>query len=224
MNDPLIDVETNIRGTVVLLDECVKAGVKRVVFASSGGAIYGDQKKSNFSENDLTDPISPYAISKLAIEQYLKYYKRHFGLDYLVLRYSNPYGSNQNIAGNQGIISIFFNLVKSGERISIFGDGENRRDFIYIDDLVDATVKLYDRKTKYAIYNIGSNRGTTINQIVDLIRKITKKPILVNYLPARDVDVRDVVLDIERLKEEITDYSAISLEQGMRKTWKKINR
>lgn len=225
MNDPLIDVDTNIRGTVVLLDECAKAKVKKIIFPSSGGGIYGNQKKELLGENDQQNPISPYTISKLAIEKYLEYFWLNRGLSYLVLRYSNPYGPGQNVVGSQGIIPIFLNLAKQGKLITIFGDGENIRDYIFIDDAIENTKKLaFKKKTKYHIYNIGSGRGTTINEAVNIIRKVIGKNVKIKKMPARGIDVRRVVLDTQRIRKEIDFKIIIGLEEGIRKTWMNIKK
>lgn len=222
MDDPLIEIDANIRGTVSLFELCVENKVKRIVFASSGGAIYGDQNKKIYDENDRTDPISPYAISKLTIEKFLKYFKKHFGLDYLILRYSNPYGPGQNVVGSQGIISIFLNLVKQNKPITIFGDGENIRDYIYIDDLVNITKRIFDKKTRYSIYNVGSGKNFKIKEIVEAIKKVTGKKIKVNKLPKRDIDVRKISLNIKRIKKEAAYKNFYSLENGIEKSWKWI--
>jgi len=219
MNDPVMDVDTNIKGTIILLEECVRAGVGRIIYASSGGAIYGDQGKEIYSETDSVLPISPYAISKATIEHYLRYFKRHYGLDSLVLRYSNPYGPGQNVVGSQGIIPIFLHLVSEKKPIVVFGDGTNVRDYIYIDDLINITEKLFDRKTLFDVYNVGSGIGVTINDVVSTIKKVTKEPVTVNYLPSRDADVKRVVLDLSRLESETYLESATSLENGIMRTW-----
>jgi UDP-glucose 4-epimerase len=219
MDDPLIDVETNVKGSIVLLDKCAKAGVKRIIFPSSGGAIYGNQDKEKYSEIDQVNPISPYAISKLTIEKYLEYYKVHHGLDYLVLRYSNPYGPGQNIAGSQGIIPIFLNLIKQEKPINVFGDGNNIRDYIYIDDLIDITLKIYNKKNNYSIYNIGSGSIATINNVLDIIKEVVRKDCIINYLPDRDIDVKRVVLDLKRISNEIPNKKFIDLHEGIKRTW-----
>lgn len=219
MDDPLIDVETNVKGSIVLFDKCAKAGVKRIIFPSSGGAIYGNQEKEKYSETDQVNPISPYAISKLTIEKYLEYYKVHHGLDYLVLRYSNPYGPGQNIAGSQGIIPIFLNLIKQEKPINVFGDGNNIRDYIYIDDLIDITLKIYKNKNNYSIYNIGSGSIASINNVLDIIREVVKKDFVITYLPDRDVDVKRVVLDLKRISNEMPNKKFIDLREGIKRTW-----
>ncbi len=216
MNDPLIDVDTNIRGTITLLDECANAKVKRVIFSSSGGAIYGNTQKELLSEDDSTNPISPYAISKLTIEKYLEYYKMNRELDYLILRYANPYGPGQNVVGSQGIIPIFLNLVKQGKPITIFGDGKNIRDYIYVDDLVNITKLIFTKKTKHSIYNIGSGLGVSINNIVDIMQDMVGKKIAINYQPDRHVDVRSIVLNMDRTMNEIGNISITNLRNGIK--------
>lgn len=220
MNEPLIEIDTNIKGTISLLELCVKEKIKRIIFASSGGAIYGDQNKNIYNENDNTEPISPYAISKLTIEKYLRYFKKHSGLDYLILRYSNPYGPGQNIIGSQGIIPIFLNLIKQKKPITIFGDGKNLRDYIYIDDLVNITKMIFYRKVRYPIYNVGSGEKYTINGIVRIIEKVTGNKIEIKKLQERDVDVKRISLNIERVKKETAYAKFIPLEEGIKRTWK----
>lgn len=221
--EPLIDIETNIRGTVVLLEECVKAGVKKIIFPSSGGAIYGNNSKTIYSETDQTNPISPYAISKLTIEKYLEYFKINYGLEYLILRYSNPYGPRQNITGNQGIIPIFLGLIKQNKPIVVFGDGENVRDFIYIDDLIEATKILAFKDTEYRLYNVGSGEGKSINEVVSIIKNITKRDVDVKHLENRTSDVKVNVLDIRRVVSETGLIPKVSLEEGVKRTWEWIN-
>lgn len=223
MNDPLIDVDTNIKGTIVLLEECVQAKIKRIIFASSGGSIYGNNSEHYLKEDAGVNPISPYAISKLAIERYLEYYKIHRGLDYLILRYANPYGIGQNVVGSQGIIPIFLNLIKNEKPISIFGDGENVRDYIYIDDAIEITKEIFDKEVKYEVYNLGSGVGMSINEVVKVMQKVTGKEICIDRRPERGVDVRRIVLNIERISREINKKNNTSIEDGIRKTWDWIN-
>jgi UDP-glucose 4-epimerase len=219
MNDPLIDVNTNLAGTINLLEECVKAKIKRVIFPSSGGAVYGDQKAKICNEESATDPVSPYAITKLTIEKYLYYYKIHHGLDYLILRYANPYGPGQNVVGSQGIISISLNNISNNRPVVIFGDGENVRDYIYIDDLIEMTKLLFIKNTKHKIYNIGSGEGKTINELMSVIKKIVEKDIVTDKRPDRLVDVRRIILDTRRVSSEISYVPQTSLESGIKKTW-----
>ncbi|MFA5871106.1 MAG: NAD-dependent epimerase/dehydratase family protein [Parcubacteria group bacterium] len=222
-DDPFIEIDTNIRSTLELLDECVKAGIKRIIFASTGGAIYGDQAKSIYSERDVTNPISPYAISKLAIEKYLEYYRIRHGLSYLILRYSNPYGPHQNLVGSQGIIPIFLNQIFEGRPVTIFGDGENIRDYIFVDDIIDITKKIFKKKTEHNLYNIGNGKGITINMLLDAMRDITGKKIKIKWQPKREIDIRKIVLDTKRIKMEMGDFKLTSLGEGIKKTWEWIS-
>jgi UDP-glucose 4-epimerase len=222
-NDPIMDVETNVYGTINLLEKCVKHKIKKIIFSSSGGAIYGDQEKEKLSEKDLTNPISPYAISKLTVEKYLEFYRIHSGLDYLILRYGNPYGSGQDLTGSQGIIPIFLNLVKNDKNISVFGDGESMRDYIYIDDLVENTIKIFEKNNNYRVYNIGSGIGKSINEVIALIKQCSHKNIKIKKYPARESDVKRVVLNIERIKLEVDYRLETSLEKGIEKTWNWLN-
>jgi UDP-glucose 4-epimerase len=219
MNDPLIDVSTNLVGSINLLEECVKAKVKRIIFASSGGAIYGNQGAELCNEDGATDPVSPYAITKLTIEKYLYYYKIHHALDYLTLRYANPYGPGQNVVGSQGIISISLNNILNNRPIVVFGDGENVRDYIYIDDLIEMTKLLFMKNTKHMIYNIGSGRGETINGLISVIKKVVGKDGVIDKRPDRLVDVRRIVLDTSRVSGEIDYVPQTSLQSGIKKTW-----
>lgn len=224
MKDPLIDVETNIKGTIVLLEECVKAKVKKIIFSSSGGAIYGNQEKDKLNEDDPQNPISPYAISKLAIEKYLEYYRINRGLDYLILRYSNPYGPGQNVVGSQGIIPIFLNLARQGKEITVFGDGKNVRDYIFIDDAIENTKKLaFKQNAKYRVYNIGKGEGATIDEVVEAIQRATGKKLKIKKMPARSIDVRKIMLDTSRAEEEIKYLRGVNLDDGIKRTWKRID-
>ncbi|EKE19389.1 MAG: UDP-glucose 4-epimerase [uncultured bacterium] len=223
MNDPLMDVDTNVRGTIFLLDACVDAKVKRVIFSSSGGAIYGNNGTGYFKEEDATNPISPYAISKLTIEKYLEYYRINSGLDYLILRYANPYGPGQNVVGSQGIISIFLNLIRQEKPITIFGDGENIRDYIYIDDLVSITKLLFAKKNKYRIYNVGSGEGKSINEVIEVIKEVVGNDNLkINNQPSRSVDVERIVLNVRRIMGEACNISRTNLKDGIIETWKML--
>jgi UDP-glucose 4-epimerase len=221
--DPFIDIDFNLRATVQFLQKCVQNKVEQIVFPSSGGTIYGNIEKEKFSENDLTIPITPYGISKLAVERYLEYFKKNFGLDYLIFRYSNPYGPRQNLVGTQGIIPIFLNKIKKNETLSIFGDGENVRDYIYIEDCVNLSLEiLLKNNREFNLYNIGSGTGVSINEIVRIIKKVTGKEFPTNYQPARSCDLKRVVLDNSRVFSEVDNRKFVSLEDGIKLLWESI--
>ncbi|MBN1252319.1 MAG: NAD-dependent epimerase/dehydratase family protein [Bacteroidales bacterium] len=218
--DPIFDVTSNIVGTINLLDICKQNQVKKIIFASSGGTIYGDQDKEKYNEIDPTLPISPYGISKLTIERYLQYYKINYGLDYLILRYSNPYGLSQNKAGTQGVIPIFLNKIKIEEPIMIYGDGENVRDYIFVEDLVALTIQLLNKENKkFQTYNVGSGQGVSLNQLISNIESVTGRKFNITREPARAFDVRRVVLDNDRLITEIGSFEFTPLNKGIEKLW-----
>lgn len=222
-NDPLIDVDTNIRMSVELFDECVKQNVKKVIFASTGGSIYGiDAGEEPISEDVTPRPISPYAIGKLTIEHYLHYFERKFGLSSVVFRISNPYGERQALNSKQGVIPIFLQHIHNNEPITIFGDGEMVRDYIYVKDVVEMIAESYD-KANNNLYNLGSGHGVSLNHLVEEIEKVVEHPFEVNHQPNLSTFVDKVVLDVSRFQQEFQPTNSTSLQDGIRKTWNYIN-
>jgi len=187
---PLFDAEINILGTLNLLTNCIKHRVNKFIFISSGGAIYGEPDDLPVNEYYPKNPFSPYGISKHTIEHYLYYFKQNFGLNYISLRYGNVYGPRQDPYGEAGVISIFTQKMLSGERPSIFGDGEQLRDYIYVDEVVDINMLVSEEmetlNKKRAnspddlAYNIGTGRGSSVNLLYKLLSDATgfkKSPI-----------------------------------------------
>ena len=220
--DPLIDVDTNIRMSVVLMQLCVEHNVKRLVFPSTGGAIYGQDLSRPLRETDLTEPVSPYGIGKLAIEGYLRYFRQSHGLDSLVFRASNAYGERQNVVGSQGAIPIFLNLIAQGLPIKVFGDGTMVRDYVYISDLAAMVVEAFDGTHQFDTYNLGSGVGVSLNELIDSLRQVTSRDVKVDYLPARRTDVQHVVLDTARYANEFGKPQMMSLAQGLEETWRYV--
>ncbi len=216
---PLLDIDTNLKMSVELMGLCVKHKVKRLIFPSTGGAIYGQSLSRPITEQDLTEPVSPYAIGKLAIEGYLRYFRQTHDLDYLTLRVSNPYGIGQNLTGNQGVIPIFLNLIQQNRPIIVFGDGNGMRDYIYITDLVGMIMKVFNKPTKYQTYNLGAGTGLTLGRMIGYMEEITGKKAEVRYQPKRPTDIESVVLDINRYREEFGEPDLTSLKDGIAKTW-----
>jgi UDP-glucose 4-epimerase len=217
--DPLIDVDVNIRMSVVLMQLCAEHNVKRVIFPSTGGAIYGQGLPRSLRETDLTEPVSPYGIGKLGIEGYLRYFRESHGLDSVVLRLSNAYGERQNVVGSQGAIPIFLNLIEQGLPIKVFGDGTMVRDYIYISDLAQMVLETFDRPHKYDTYNLGSGEGVSINELIGSLKQVTGRDVKVEHLPARPTDVEHVVLDTARYAKEFGKPKLTSLAQGLEETW-----
>lgn len=215
--DPVFDVETNLLGTVRLLTHAVKAGVKKVIFVSSGGTVYGVPKQVPIPETHPTDPICSYGITKLAIEKYLGLFKQLHGLDYTVLRISNPYGERQRIQASQGAVSVFLGKALRGESIEIWGDGSVVRDYIYIADVVDAFIAALAPTGDEHVFNIGSGRGLSLNEVLDHIETVTGRTTVRHYTPSRTFDVPKNVLSVERAKQSLGWSPKISFEQGLRK-------
>ena len=217
--DPAFDVVSNVADTIHMLDECVAAGVKRVVFISSGGAVYGIPQSTPISEDHSTEPICSYGITKLAIEKYLALFKRLYGLDYLVLRLSNPFGPYQNPQAKQGAVSVFMYKVLNKLPITIWGDGSVVRDYIYIEDAVEALLVALKKEGKERhIYNISSGRGMSLKEVMAHIEKITGIEARVEYTPARPLDVPVNILDNSLAKEYLGWQPKFSFEDGLKRT------
>ncbi|MGV8968103.1 MAG: NAD-dependent epimerase/dehydratase family protein [Cellulomonas sp.] len=220
--DPTLDVRTNIMSSIALFEACVAAGVGKVVFASTGGAIYGDQERSVFRETDLTVPVSPYAIGKLAIENYLRYFRRAHGLASTVFRISNPYGPRQNPNKRQGVIPIFLRQLARGEPVTVYGDGSMVRDYVYVADLAEMVAGAVTAGTTQDLYNLGSGSGLSINQLLQAIESATGiEPVVVHAArPATFVD--HVTLDTGRFTKEFGERDHTPLLVGIARTWDEI--
>lgn len=213
------DIKSNVVTTVKLLDILVEKQVKKIIFPSSGGTVYGEAQFFPINETHETNPISSYGITKLMIEKYLNLYNHLHGLDYNVLRISNPYGPYQNIYSNQGIIGVFMKNILESSHIEVWGDGETVRDYIYIDDLVNALYLAGKTTTKQKVLNIGSCNGVSINNLIEIIRNSINKDFSVSYKSHRVFDVNKNILDNSRAKEELGWNCYSSLEEGIKKTW-----
>lgn len=223
-DDPVFDVQSNVVETIFLLEQCVTKKIRKVVFISSGGAIYGNPLSLPISENCPTEPECSYGITKLAVEKYMALFNHLHGLDYVVLRPSNPYGGRQNPDGIQGAISVFLGRIAQGKSIEIWGDGQVVRDYIFIDDLIDGMYKAISVNALSRVFNLGSGIGHSLNEILDVIRKVTGKEIKVVYKAKRSFDIPSIYLDICRAKQELSWAPSVSLETGIEKTWKFVKK
>ena len=221
-DDTAFDVQSNVLNTLYLLDQCVQHKIKRFIFISSGGKVYGPPDVLPIPEDHTLDPISSYGITKLTIEKYLNLYHRLYDLNYTIIRPSNPYGERQNPGGIQGAISVFLGKIFKNETIEIWGDGKVVRDFIYVKDLVDGIIAATKIKTQNRIYNIGSGEGHSLNAIVEIMQNIINKQIMVVFKQARVFDVPAIYLDISRAKQDLGWKPKISIEIGITRTWKFI--
>jgi len=201
--------------TFELINVCAKRGIK-FIFFSSGGAIYGNAYEEKLSETHTLLPISYYGMSKVQIEEYIKFEYRKNKLDYLIVRPSNPYGRFQRSDGNQGIVAVAYRKLIRGERIEIWGDGSIVRDYIEVEDLMKAVDLLLDYKVINTTVNIGSGTGTSVIEIIRMLEKYSGMTANVHFLPARDADVKSVVLDVTRLQSYIP-FSPLRLDEGIQK-------
>ena len=222
--DPAFDVMSNVVETLHLLEKCVEEGVKKVVYASSGGAIYGTPEHVPVSEDSPTHPESSYGITKLTIEKYLALFHRLHGLDYVIVRPSNPYGPRQNPGGNQGVIAVFLGKIAAGQAIEIWGDGEATKDYIYIEDLVEGIYRAAFVKRSSRIFNLGTGVGLSVNQLVQTITKTVEHPIPIIYSAKESFDVSRIFLDISRAKEELGWEPVTPIDVGMEKMWEFIKK
>jgi UDP-glucose 4-epimerase len=215
--DPVFDVETNILGTVRMLTNAVEVGVKKIVFASSGGTVYGVPCSVPIREDHPTNPLCSYGITKLAIEKYLYLFRKLHGLDCTALRLSNPFGPRQRTNSSQGVVAVFLGKALRGETIEIWGNGSIVRDYIYIDDVVSALMAALEKNTSESVFNIGSGGGHSLNEVLDAIQRVSCQPTLRAYLPGREFDVPFNQLCIERAKAELGWEPVIGFEEGIRR-------
>lgn len=218
-NDPLIDIETNIRMSVELFSICAEKEVKRIVFASTGGSIYGEGGGHAKSELDLPQPISPYAIGKLTIEQYLRYFKVKRGLDSIVFRISNPYGERQALHAKQGVIPIFLENIISGCPLTILGDGSMVRDYMYVKDVAETIAAIFDKPARHEIYNLGSGTPVTVNDIVEAVTLASGEKPKLEYHEVPATFIHTVTLNTERIEKEFGVTAKTSLSDGVAATY-----
>jgi UDP-glucose 4-epimerase len=223
-DDPTLDIRTNIASSIDLLTLCVESGVSRVYFASTGGAIYGDRSGAVLNEIALPQPVSPYAIGKLAIEGYLRYFARKYDLASVAFRISNPYGPRQQANRLQGVIPTFLANMKHGRPVTVFGDGSMVRDYLFVSDAVRMIANVVEVDAEHSVYNIGSGTGTTVTEVLDAARAVTGlEPELV-VSPIPPTFVASSVLDTKRYTSEFGAHGLISLHEGIASTWDAMNR
>ncbi|MDH3770598.1 MAG: NAD-dependent epimerase/dehydratase family protein [Nitrospirota bacterium] len=215
--DPVFDAEVNILGTLNLLEHAMKHGVRKVSFASSGGAVYGEQEVFPAAESHRTDPLSPYGISKLAGEKYLAYYTNTTGLRHVVLRFGNVYGPRQEPEGEAGVIAIFSKLMLEGGQPIINGTGKQTRDFVYVDDVVEAIMVTIGEDIQ-GIFNVGTGQEATVNECYGIIKELTNSSCKDLYGAAKKGEQFRSVLDVMKLRERFGWDPQVSLPDGLRMT------
>ncbi len=211
------EIEENVIPTIQLLDICVKNKVKKFVFISSGGTVYGNTQNLLSCEEDSTTPICSYGIHKLMIEKYIYLYGLKSGLDYNIIRLSNPYGPFQNPESGLGAITNFVYKAVNGEKIVIFGDGTSVRDYIYIDDAVQGILNICQYAGKERLFNLGTGKGTTLNEIVHIIEYYLNKRLDVEYCAVRESDLKRNVLNIDLYKKVFGEKEYVTVSEGIKK-------
>ena len=217
VEDPVFDAETNILGSINLLEESLQSGIEKFIYVSTGGAVYGEPESVPADETCPVNPIAPYGVSKHTVEHYLYLYSYNSGLRYTVLRYANVYGPRQNPHGEAGVIAIFTEKMLRGESPVIFGTGKQTRDYLYVEDAARANIRCIE-KGDGGIYNLGTGRGTSVIELFDKLKEITgfeKEP---SYTSARTGEIEHITLDAGKAARELGWKPENDIEQGFEKT------
>lgn len=212
--NPTLDIQQNLINTVNLLESMTRAGVKRLIYLSSGGTVYGSPKQLPVNEEHALNPICSYGVVKVAVENYIGMFKALYGLKPIIIRPSNPYGIRQGHAGVQGALSTFLVNTLSNKAITIWGDGEIRRGYVYVKDMANLC-RLAAESTAEGTYNVCSGKSYSLNELLALIESTTGIKPNVIYQPARAFDVKDIVLDISKAKQVFDWAPEFTIEEGI---------
>ncbi len=217
VEDPIFDAQVNILGFLNILENAVRYGTKFLVLASSGGTVYGEQRFFPATEEHPTYPISPYGVTKLTSEQYLYYYRKSYGLRYSVLRYANVYGPRQDPFGEAGVVAIFAQKMLMEGQPVINGNGMQTRDYVFVDDVVDANMAVITKKAE-DVFNVGTGREISVNTLFDLLRQVIGLDLKAAYGPAKKGEQSRSLLDPTKLKMALDWEPRVDLEEGLRRT------
>jgi len=217
-DDPIYDVQSNLVATLQMLNLMVAKGVKKIVFISSGGTVYGNPCYLPIDEKHPTEPLVSYGITKLAIEKYLLMYQRMHGIKAVILRVSNPFGDRQRIETAQGAVAAFLSKALRSMPIEIWGDGSVQRDYLYIGDVADAFARAVTYDGSHSVFNISSGKGTSLNEVIRLIEQVIGTSVERDFKPGRAFDVPVSVLDNALAGRELGWSPQVSLEDGITRT------
>ena len=215
---PLFDADINILGSINLLETAKDFQVKRFIYISTGGAVYGEPESLPCDESHPINPICQYGASKHTVEHYLYMYYMNYGLKYTVLRYPNVFGPRQDPHGEAGVVAIFTGKMLAGEEVTINGDGDQTRDFVYVGDCAQANLLALTIDHEPGIYNLGWGRPTSINEICSVLVNVTGYSLPVQYGPAKVGETRHIYLDASKVKRDLGWVPTITLEEGLEKT------
>ncbi|BCA54722.1 putative UDP-glucose 4-epimerase [Nitrospira sp. KM1] len=218
VEDPMFDAQVNILGTLNIMQQAVKHGARKVVFSSSGGAIYGDQDLYPAPETHPTKPLSPYGLSKLCGEQYLSYFQRVGGLQVVNLRYANVYGPRQDPEGEAGVVAIFIQKLLNNEQAVINGNGRQTRDFIFVEDVVEANLAVMGSQDSEGTYNVGTGMETSVNDLFRILVQHTGSTCKEVHGPAKKGEQARSVIDSGKLRHEMAWEPRMSLTDGLKRT------
>jgi UDP-glucose 4-epimerase len=217
VEDPAFDAQVNILGTLNLLQQAVHHGTRKIIFASSGGAIYGEQEVFPAPETHPTRPLSPYGIGKLTGEYYLAYFQHLSGIQFVSLRYSNVYGPRQDPEGEAGVVAIFCQKMLSGDQPIINGNGRQTRDFVYVEDVVEANLVAMGKEVQ-GIYNVGTAQETSVNDLFRILADLTASGHKELHGPAKKGEQARSVVDPGKIRQEWGWDPKVSLQEGLRRT------
>ncbi len=216
VQDPGLDAQVNVGGTVNVLKACIEAHARRFVMSSTGGALYGEPSMLPAGEQSVIQPLSPYGVSKYCAEQYVEYFHRTCGLETVILRYANVYGPRQDPNGEGGVVGIFARHILLGQSCSVYGDGEQTRDFVFVDDVAQAN--MLAMRGSLDTFNIGTGVETSLNQLLAAFEHVVGHPVARQYAPARAGEVRRIALNAEKARHELGWKPSVSLEDGLAQT------
>ena len=218
LREPMYDANMNILGSISIMEACVKHGVKKLVFSSTGGALYGDPKRIPCDEKTEILPLCPYGVAKFCVEQYLSYYYRVHGLNYISLRYSNVYGPRQNPFGEAGVVAIFAKKLLKKEIPTINGDGAQTRDFVYVSDVARANLLAAEGSASGVSINIATGKETSVNEIFEKLEKNIKSGIKLKHAPGIKGEVRRISLDCSLANRLLGWKPKVDIDEGIKRT------
>jgi len=218
VRNPLLDATININGFITLLNAIHKSSVKKVVYVSTGGAIYGEPENIPAPETTSEEPISPYGLSKLVGEKYLRWFSRTYGLSYTIIRPANIYGPRQDPLGEAGVISIFLGKIHEKQPVEVFGDGYDTRDYIFVKDIAKICLTAMNSEHN-DVYNAGTGIRTSLLEMISIIEEVTSLSTLKEFRSPRPGDVKHISLDIKKAKNAFNWEPQTRLKEGIRKTW-----
>jgi UDP-glucose 4-epimerase len=225
-DDIMRDLDHNVKPALNLLESCVRTGVKKFVFFSSGGTVYGNASDIPIREDHSQNPICAYGVHKLAIEKYIQLYHHLYGLDYRIVRISNPYGARQSLRKPQGVVSAFLALALENKPLELWGDGSVIRDFVYVSDVIRAVEAVTHYEGDLKIFNIGRGIGTSVLDLISAISEIVGRRPETRFLPSQKQDATANVLDISRITGETGWLPTVTLREGltmMYRCWQNSN-